>query len=237
MFSRQRAVTTRMVRSSSRCFPHIAHAGDGALSLQRTRITQAVSQAIICQDCMRCACGHRFSQRGDGLQLVLICFMTCCGLQIYLTRLANSNFRGLTFDDSIRTRRLNMSVEPNNLSPAAWILAVIMSQSETMLASPPLDMWKPLQLGCHQTFPSGVFQLSETHAVVKGRLIGRDARLVEGALGLLQFQQTRSALAIRHARDAKRGFGFRQSLCGIDLEHLLARLIAMVGFPYLGERL
>jgi hypothetical protein len=61
-------------------------------------------------------------------------------------------------------------------------------QPEAMFASPPLDMCKPLQLGCHQTFPSGVFQLREIHAVVKGRLIGRDARLVEGALGLLQFQ-------------------------------------------------
>src|SRR5262249_36020825 len=113
MFSRQRAVTTRIVRSSSRCFPNIAHAGDGALSLQRTRITQAVSQAIICQEYTRCAGGRRFSQRGDGLQLVLICLMTCCGLQTYLTRLANSSFGGLTFADTIRTRRLNMSVEPN----------------------------------------------------------------------------------------------------------------------------
>jgi hypothetical protein len=47
---------------------------------------------------------------------------------------------------------------------------------------------RPRALGCHQAFPNRLFQLIQTHAVVKGRLIGCDACLVQGALGLLQFQ-------------------------------------------------
>jgi hypothetical protein len=40
-----------------------------------------------------------------------------------------------------------VSPETNNLSPAARILAVIVSQPKAMFASSPLDMCEPLQLG------------------------------------------------------------------------------------------
>src|SRR5262249_33762476 len=83
----------------------------------------------------------------------------------------------------------------------------------------------------------GQLELKQAHSIVEVCLVVCDPSLVVRALGVGQFEKARSPFSVGDACNAKRLFGLRHGLCGVQLEHAAAQIVSLVSLVDIGQRL